>query len=65
MVKHTQQFVGKLSTNCLSVFDNTVGLEFKGLIIDGTYKIDIWKNQHRLFNFNINSTGSTLINKKI
>ena len=25
-----KQFVGKLSTNCLSVFDNTVGLEFKG-----------------------------------
>ena len=26
-----KQFVGKLSTNCLSVFDNFVGLVLKGL----------------------------------
>ena len=26
MVKHTQQFVGKLPTNSLSVFDHFVGL---------------------------------------
>ena len=30
MVKHTQ-FVGNLSTNCLSVFDHFVGLALKGL----------------------------------
>ena len=27
-----KQFVGKLPTNCLSVFDHFVGLELKGLI---------------------------------
>ena len=27
-----KQFVGKLPTNCLSVFDHFVGLAFKGLI---------------------------------
>ena len=32
MVKHSQQFVGKLPTNCLSVFDYFVGLALKGLI---------------------------------
>ena len=26
-----KQFVGKLSTNCLSVFDHLVGLAFKGV----------------------------------
>ena len=26
-----KQFVGKLSTNCLNVFDHFVGLAFKGL----------------------------------
>ena len=31
MVKHTQQFVGNLPTNCLSVFDQFVGLALKGL----------------------------------
>ena len=31
MVKHTK-FVGKLPTNCLSVFDHSVGLALKGLI---------------------------------
>ena len=30
MVKHTQT-IGKLSTNCLSVFDSFVGLVLKGL----------------------------------
>ena len=30
MVKHTQT-IGKLSTNCLSVFDSFVGLMLKGL----------------------------------
>ena len=34
MVRHTQQFVGNLRTNCLSVFDDFVGLALKGLIID-------------------------------
>ena len=34
MVRHTQQFVGNLRTNCLSVFDHFVGLALKGLIID-------------------------------
>ena len=28
-----KQFVGKLPTNCLSVFDHFVGLALKGLII--------------------------------
>ena len=32
MVKHSQQFVGKLPTNCLSVFDYFLGLALKGLI---------------------------------
>ena len=27
-----KQFVGKLPTNCLSVFDHFLGLAFKGLI---------------------------------
>ena len=31
MVKHTQQFVGNLPTNCLSVFDHFVGLMLKVL----------------------------------
>ena len=31
MVKHLKQFVGKLPTSCLSVFDNFVGLALKGL----------------------------------
>ena len=31
MVKHTQQFVSKLSTNCLSVFNHFVGLALKRL----------------------------------
>ena len=31
MVKHTQQFVGKLPTNCLSVFGHFVNLVLKGL----------------------------------
>ena len=31
MVKHTQQFVGKLPTSCLSVFDHFVELALKGL----------------------------------
>ena len=30
-----KQFVGKLPTNCLSVFDYFVGLELKGLKITG------------------------------
>ena len=30
-----KQFVGKLPTNCLSVFDHFVGLALKGLIIAG------------------------------
>ena len=34
MVRHTQQFVWNLRTNCLSVFDHFVGLALKGLIID-------------------------------
>ena len=29
MVKHTQQFVGKLPTNCLNVFDHFVRLVLK------------------------------------
>ena len=28
-----KQFVGKLSTNCLSVFGHVVGLALKGLIV--------------------------------
>ena len=28
-----KQFVGKLPTNCLSVFDHFVGLALKGLIV--------------------------------
>ena len=31
MVKHTQLFVGKFPTNCLSVFDHFVGFSLKGL----------------------------------
>ena len=31
MVKHTQQFVGKLRRNCFSVFDHFVGWRLKGL----------------------------------
>ena len=31
MVKHTQTIRGLLLTNCLSVFDNFVGLALKGL----------------------------------
>ena len=30
-----KQFVGKLLTNCLSVFDQFVGLAFKGLKLSG------------------------------
>ena len=30
--KHSNKFVGNLPTNCLSVFDNSVGLALKGLI---------------------------------
>ena len=33
MVKHTQKFVGKLPTNCLSVFDHFVILALKGLSV--------------------------------
>ena len=33
MVKHTQQFVSKLLTNCLSMFDLSVGLALKGLVL--------------------------------
>ena len=32
MLKHTQTIVGKLPTNCLSVFDHFVGLALRGLI---------------------------------
>ena len=34
MVKHTQQFVGNLTANCLSVFDHFVGLALKGLSLN-------------------------------
>ena len=33
MVKHTQTIVGKLPTNCLSIFDHFVGLALKGLVV--------------------------------
>ena len=34
MVQHThKQFVGKLPTNCLSVFDHFAGLALKGLSV--------------------------------
>ena len=32
MVKHTQTIRQLLSTNCLGVFDHSVGLAFKGLV---------------------------------
>ena len=35
------------------------------LVLDGPYyKIDMWKNQCRLFSLEINSRGSTLVNEK-
>ena len=34
-----EEFVGKLPTNCLSVFDHFVGLALKGII----GKLDFWK----------------------
>ena len=34
-----KQFVGKLATNCLSVFDHFVGLALKGLIIRVHYML--------------------------
>ena len=40
MVKQLKQFVGKLPTNCLSVFDHFVGLALKGLIIS-SYKRNV------------------------
>ena len=35
-----KQFVGKLPTNCLSVFDHFVGLALKGLMISYTLAIE-------------------------
>ena len=35
-----KQFVGKLPTNCLSVFDHFVGLGLKGLMISYTLVIE-------------------------
>ena len=44
MVRHTQQFVGNLPTNCLNVFDHFAGLALKGLrLLSGIY-IGIYHN---------------------
>ena len=52
-----KQFVGKLPTNCLSVFDHFVGLALKGLIIAGdgliggkTATRDFWRIANSVLN---------------
>ena len=35
-----KQFVGKLPTNCLSMFDHFVGLALKGLILEAKFGKD-------------------------
>ena len=52
MVKHTQ-FVGKLTTNCLSLFDHFVRLALKGLTLSrfhtlfGCFHCGIWISKYR------------------
>ena len=45
MVRHTQQLVGKLPTNCLTVFSHFVRLELKGLKRQG------FQNKHHVRGF--------------
>ena len=47
-----KQFVGKLQTNCLSVFDHFVGLVHKGLM-DPCVPIDLWKALLRALNYGL------------
>ena len=42
MTKHTQQFVGNLPTNCLSVFHHFVGLALEGLNSGLMYRFKHW-----------------------
>ena len=46
MVKHLKQFVGKLPTNCLSVFEHFVELALKGLIIMVRQRKNIYEKMH-------------------
>ena len=49
MDKHTQKYVGKLSMNCLSVFDHSVNLALKGLKICHQWQ-EIW-SFNNIFHF--------------